>query len=245
NRSLRRQKMTILTGTRVTGVDISGEGVTVVATASRGEQAVTADAVIVAIGIKPNTENLGLEAAGINPNGGFIPVDAFGRTTTPGIFAIGDVTGPPFLAHKASAQALACIDFIAGLNPVPVRMDHIPGCTYCNPQVASVGLTEAAARIRGIDAITGTFPFRANGRSIAMNESEGIVKLVFDRADRNRFVGAHILHAMASELIAELGLALTVGATATDIVHTVHAHPTLSEAVMEAAEDALGRPIHK
>jgi len=243
NRSLRRQKITVMTDSRVTAVDLSGNDVRVTAATAKGDRTVSAEKLVVAIGVRPNSENLGLETAGVTVDRGFVPVDDRGRTSVPGIYAIGDLTGPPLLAHKASAQALVCVDTIAGIDTHPVNFDHIPGCTYCDPQVASVGLTEAAARDRGIDVKTGTFPFRANGRSIAMNETEGMVKLVFDASDRMRLVGAHILHALASELVAELGVVLNAGGTAEDIARTIHAHPTLSEAVMEAAEDALGRPF--
>ena len=245
NRNLRRQKMTVMTGTRVTGVDTSGAGVTVTAEGPKGLATLEAEKLLVAIGVRPNSEDLGCEDAGIEMNRGFIKTDDFGRTNVRGVYAVGDVSGPPLLAHKASAEALVCIDAIAGLRPTPINPDHIPGCTYCIPQVASVGLNEKTARERGIDIKTGSFPFRANGRSIAMGETDGIVKLIFDTAAREKLVGAHIMHAMASELIAELGIVLTMGGNAEDIARTIHAHPTLSEAVMEAAEDALGRAVHK
>lgn len=245
NRSLRRQKLNVLTQSKVTAVDTSGEMVSVDVETPKGNKTLTAEKLVVAIGVSPNTSDIGLESAGVATERGFVTVDGMCRTSVAGVYAIGDITGPPLLAHKASAQALVCVDSIAGLNPQPVPGDHIPGCTYCHPQVASVGLTETAARERGIDVQIGTFQFRANGRSIAMNETEGVVKLVFDKGDDYRLVGAHIMHAMASELIAELGVVLTMNGTACDIAHSIHAHPTLSEAVMEAAEDALGRPVHK
>lgn len=245
SRSLRRQKINVLAGTRVTGVTKDSNGVTVTAESPKGPVTLAAERLLVAIGVRPNSENLGLEDAGVEVNRGFVKTDDYGKTSVPGICAVGDLTGPPLLAHKASAEALVCVDTIAGLSPHPVNRNHIPGCTYCIPQVASVGLTEKAARERGIDVKIGSFPFRANGRSIAMNESDGIVKLVFDAADNHRLVGAHIIHAMASELIAELGVVLTMGGGAEDIGRTIHAHPTLGEAVMEAAEDALGRAVHK
>ncbi|HPQ41802.1 MAG TPA: dihydrolipoyl dehydrogenase, partial [bacterium] len=165
NRSLRRQKITVMTDSRVTAVDLSGNDVRVTAATAKGDRTVSAEKLIMAIGVRANSENLGLETAGVTVDRGFVPVDDRGRTSVPGIYAIGDLTGPPLLAHKASAQALVCVDTIAGIDTHPVNFDHIPGCTYCDPQVASVGLTEAAARDRGIDVKTGTFPFRANGRS--------------------------------------------------------------------------------
>ena len=245
NRNLRRQKINVFTGTRVTGVATNEAGVTVSAEGPKGPMTLTAEKLLVAIGVRPNSEGLGFEEAGIEMNRGFIKTDGFGRTNVRGVYAVGDLSGPPLLAHKASAEALVCVDAIAGLRPTPINRDHIPGCTYCIPQVASVGLTEKAARERGIDIKTGSFPFRANGRSIAMDETDGIVKLIFDRAAGEKLIGAHVMHAMASELIAELGIVLTMGGNAEDIARTIHAHPTLSEAVMEAAEDALGRAVHK
>lgn len=245
-RSLRRQKINVLTETRVTRVDVDkGHGVAVHADGPKGQTTVEAEKLLVAIGIRPNSSGLGLEEVGVELNRGFVKTGAFGKTNVSGIYAIGDVAGPPLLAHKASVEALACVDAIAGLNPHPVDLEKMPGCVYCSPQVASVGLTEKAAIERGFDVAVGTFPFRANGRSVAMGETDGIVKLVFDRRAGMLLKGAHILHSMASELIAELGVVLTMKGTAYDIARTIHAHPTLSEAVMEAAEDALGRPIHK
>jgi len=245
NRSLRRQKLKIMTNTKVTAVEHSDAGIIVTVSSSKGDKKIEAEKLIVAIGVQPNTKNIGLENTKVHCERGFVKVDETGQTNASGIYAIGDVTGPPLLAHKASAQAIICVDFIAGMDPHPLDLDLIPGCTYCNPQVASIGLTEKQAREKGHNVKTGTFQFRANGRSIAMNETEGIVKLVFDGDEKNKLLGAHILHALASELIAELGVVMTMGVGAESIARTIHAHPTLSEAVMEAAEDALGRPIHK
>lgn len=245
-RSLRRQKMAVLTRTRVTRVETDDTGGVVVHAEGPGGQMVCkAEKLLVAIGIQPNSDGLGLEEAGIEMNRGFVKTGAFGKTTIPRVYAIGDLAGPPLLAHKASSEALACVDAIAGLNPHPIDVENIPGCVYCIPQIASVGLTEKAAIERGIDAVTGVFPFRANGRSVAMGETDGMVKLIFDRGSAMKLIGAHVLHAMASELIAELGIVLSMKGNAHDIARTMHAHPTLSEAVMEAAEDALGRPVHK
>ncbi len=245
-RSLRRQKINVMTETRVTRVDVNkGHGVTVHAEGPKGQVMTEAEKLLVAIGIRPNSNDLGLEEIGVELNRGFVKTGKFGKTSVSGIYAIGDVAGPPLLAHKASVEALACVNAIAGLNPQPVDMGKMPGCVYCAPQVASVGLTEKAAIEQGFDVAVGAFPFRANGRSVAMGETDGIVKLVFDRKAGMQLLGAHILHSMASELIAELGVVLTMNGTAYDIARTIHAHPTLSEAVMEAAEDALGRPIHK
>jgi dihydrolipoamide dehydrogenase len=245
NRSLRRQKFKVLTDSKVMGVDKEDEGIVVHVENKKGQMEVRAEKLLVAIGIQPNIENLGLEKAGIELDHGFIKTDNLGKTSKSGIYAIGDVSGPPLLAHKASAEALICVDAIAGQNPQPINYDHIPGCTYCIPQVASVGITEKKAVEKGIDVKTGSFPFRANGRSITMGETDGLVKLVFDEADDFRLVGAHIMHVMAGELIAEPSVVIAMEGNAHNIARTVHAHPTLSEAMMEAAEDALGRPIHK
>jgi dihydrolipoyl dehydrogenase len=244
NRSIRRKKITVLTETRVTGVQVDAEGVEVTASGPRGETCLKADTILLAAGVRPNIESIGLDAAGVEIERGFVRVDDHLWTGVKGLFAIGDLTGPPMLAHKASMEAVMCINGIADpLSFEPVDPDQIPGCTYCHPQVASVGLTEARAEARGISVVTGEFPFRASGRSIAMEETEGLVKLVFDAANM-KLVGAHILHAGASELIAEAGLALKMKATARDLAGTVHAHPTLSEAVMEAAAAALGEAVH-
>ncbi len=245
NRSLRRQKMKVLTSTKVTKVSKNRNGIEIHIETNKGQTDITAEKMLVAIGIRPNTEKLGLEEYGIEQDRGFIKTDEFGKTSKKGVYAIGDITGPPLLAHKASAQALVCVNAITGHNPSPINFDHIPGCTYCIPQVASVGMTEQKARESGVDVKTGTFPFRANGRSITMGETDGLIKLVFNKSDNLKLVGAHIMHAMAGELIAEPSAILAMEGTAHDIARTVHAHPTLAEAIMEAAEDALGRPIHK
>ncbi|MFQ6614656.1 MAG: FAD-dependent oxidoreductase, partial [Fidelibacterota bacterium] len=206
-------------------------------------ETITAEAVLVAVGVTGNGENLGLEKVGVTMEQGFIPVDAYCRTTRTGIYAIGDVTGPPLLAHVASAQGHVAAEHAAGLSPHPVRSDRIPGCTYCRPQVASVGFTEAEARRQGLKVKVGRFDFRANGKATATGQTEGFIKLIFDET-YGELVGAHILGENATELIAEMNLALTLEATWDEVGNTIHAHPTLSEAVMEAALDAQGKAIH-
>ncbi len=240
-RALRRKKITIHTGTKVTHVEKTVAGVTIDAEGPKGAVRIEAEKLLVAVGTRPNSENLGLEALGVHIDRGLIRVDDAKKTDGDGIYAIGDVIGAPMLAHKASMDALICINAIAG-HPVPPRQP-IPGCTYIHPQVASVGLTEKAAVAAGYSVKKGLFPFRANGRSIAMNETDGLVKLVFD-ASNDRLIGAHIIHVSASDLIAEAGLALNLNATARSLAETVHAHPTLSEAIMEAAASVLGEAIH-
>jgi len=244
SRSLRRKKIKTHVETRVTNISITDDSVSIQASGPKGEINLSADAVLMAIGVRPNTADLGLESLDIELSGPFIQVNERLETNIPGIYAIGDVAGPPLLAHKASMEALCCVNNLAGhASFQPINYDTIPGCTYCQPQVASVGLTEKAAVKKGYQVIKGVFPFRANGRSIAMEESDGIVKLVFDKSN-HQLLGAHILHAGASELIAELGVALKMNATAHDLAGTIHAHPTLSEAVMEAAAVVLGEAVH-
>ena len=243
NRTLRRKKIDIHVSTRVTGVQLNAGTAIVSALSPKGAIELVAEKVLVAIGVRPNVENLGLEALGVEFQHGFIKVNDRYESSVPGVYAIGDVAGPPMLAHKASMEAVCCINGIAGHGFRPMDYQAIPGCTYCHPQVSSIGLTERSAGEKGLEVVCGVFPFRANGRSIAMDETDGIVKLVFAKPGL-KLVGAHILHAMASELIAELALALRMGATASDIASAIHAHPTLAEAVMEAAGRVLGEAIH-
>jgi dihydrolipoamide dehydrogenase len=196
-----------------------------------------------AVGVQGNVENLGLEDLGVVIERGQIKVDGAYRTSVAGLFAIGDVIGAPWLAHVASAEGIICVEAIAGLNPDPLDYETIPGCTYCQPQVASLGLTEEKARAVGFELNIGRFPFRPLGKAVATGETEGFVKLIFDRK-YGELLGAHILGAGATEMIAELVLAKRLEATGKDLFRTVHAHPTLSEAVMEAAAVAYGEAIN-
>jgi dihydrolipoamide dehydrogenase len=196
-----------------------------------------------AIGVQGNIENMGLETAGVRTEKGWIQVDDFSRTSSPGIYAIGDVAGPPWLAHVASREGIVCVEAIGGKNPQPVDYENIPGCTYCQPQVASLGLTEERAIAEGHEVKVGRFPFSASGKARAIGETDGLVKLIFD-ARYGELLGAHILGSEATELIAELGVAKTLETTVDGIANTIHAHPTLSEAVMEAAENAYGRSVN-
>ena len=198
---------------------------------------------IVAIGIVPNTENIGLEALGVKTDRGHIAVDGYGRTNVDGIYAIGDVTGPPWLAHKASHEGVVCVEAIAGKKPHPFETWNIPGCTYSRPQVASVGLTEAKAKEEGRKVKVGKFPFIGNGKAIALGEAEGFVKTVFDEAT-GELLGAHMVGAEVTELIQGYAIARQLETTEEDLMHTVFPHPTLSEMMHESVLDAYGRALH-
>ncbi|MDB5719546.1 MAG: lpdA, partial [Alphaproteobacteria bacterium] len=198
---------------------------------------------IVAIGIVPNTETIGLEALGVKTDRGHIATDGFGRTNVEGIYAIGDVTGPPWLAHKASHEGVVCVEAIAGKKPHPFETWNIPGCTYSRPQIASVGFTEAKAREAGHEVKVGKFPFIGNGKAIALGEAEGFVKTVFD-SKTGELLGAHMVGAEVTELIQGYVIARQLETTEEDLMHTVFPHPTLSEMMHESVLDAYGRAIH-
>jgi len=217
--------------------------VKVTVSGKEGSKELKGDVALMAIGVQANSEDLGLEKAGVKTEKGWIQVDDFGKTSAAGIYAIGDVAGPPWLAHVASREALVCVDAIAGKNPQPIDWDNIPGCTYCQPQVASLGLTEEKAIAAGYEMKIGRFPFSASGKARAIGETDGLVKLIFD-AKYGELLGAHILGAGATEMISELGLAKTLESTVKGIEGTIHPHPTLSEAIMEAAENAYGHSIN-
>jgi len=191
-----------------------------------------------------NVENLGLETVGVEYNEGAIQIDEFCRTSVEDIYAIGDVTGPPWLAHVASAQGHVAVEHAFGKQARPLDYSAIPGCTYCQPQVGSIGLTEQQAREQGYDVKVGRFDFRANGRAMAAGETIGFVKIIFD-GKYGELLGCHIVATEATEMIAELGIAKTLETTWRELAMTVHAHPTLSEAVMEAALDAYGESVHQ
>jgi pyruvate/2-oxoglutarate dehydrogenase complex dihydrolipoamide dehydrogenase (E3) component len=209
------------------------------------ERSFEASLALMAVGVIPNTADLGLEEAGVElGKGGFIKVDEYMTTTVEGIYAIGDVAGPPLLAHVASGQGIIAVEKIAGESPGPFRAELMPRCVYCQPQVASVGLTEDQAKERGHEVTVGRFPFRASGKSVAVGERDGMVKVVAD-AKTGRLLGAAIIGSEATELISEPTLAQSLDDGCRKLLSTVHAHPTLSEAVMEAAGDAFGMAIHK
>ena len=242
-REFKKQGIEIMTDTKVESATASGNGVTVRVNNKKGSQELKAEIALVAIGIQGNSDELGLEKIGVQVEKSWISVDKRNyKTTVNGIYAIGDVIGPPWLAHVASAEGIRCVEGVAGVETEPLDYNSIPGCTYCQPQVASIGITEAKAKELNYETKIGRFPFTANGKAIATNEAVGFVKLIFD-AKYGELLGAHIIGHGATELIAELGVAKKLETTPYEIMRTVHAHPTLSEAVMEAAEDALGHAI--
>lgn len=241
--SFKKQGIEILTSTKVDSVKAGAKEVAVVVTTPEGKQELKGDVALVAIGVQGNVENLGLENVGVQVEKSHIKVDKDYKTNVAGIYAIGDVNGPPWLAHVASAEGVHCIEAIAGHNPAPIDYTTIPGCTYCQPQIASVGMTEDKAKEAGYELKIGRFPFRPLGKAVAIGETEGMVKLIID-AKYGEILGAHIMGAEATEMIAELVLARKLEATGKDLFHTIHAHPTLSEAVMEAAAAAYGEAIN-
>ncbi len=207
------------------------------------KEILSADLALNAIGIQANIENIGLETLGIELDRGFIKVDEYLRTNIEGVYAIGDVAGPPWLAHKASAEAIVCAEQIAGHKPQAIDYKNIPGCTYSHPQVASVGMTEAQAKDAGYDVKIGKFPFTASGKAHGIGEAKGFVKIVFDEK-YGEILGAHMIGPDVTELIAEIGLARSLDATAQTLFKTIHAHPTLSEAIMEASAAAYGEAVN-
>jgi dihydrolipoamide dehydrogenase len=234
----------LLTETRVLSAKTVGAGVEVKVQKKDGtEETLKADLALNAIGIQANIENIGLEALGVGLEKGSIKIDKFMRTNVEGIYAIGDVAGAPWLAHKASAEGITAAEVIAGHHTDGVDYGNIPGCTYCNPQVASIGMTEEKAKAAGYEVKVGKFPFTAAGKAHAIGEAKGFVKLVFD-AKYGELLGAHMIGPDVTEMIAEMGLARTLGATGPTIFKTMHAHPTLSEAVMEAAAAAYGEAVN-
>jgi dihydrolipoamide dehydrogenase len=240
--NFKKNGIDILTESKVESIT-TGKGVKVVVVTKEGKKELNADVALMAIGVQGNTENMGLESVGVKVEKGWIQVDDFSRTNVNGVYAIGDVAGPPWLAHVASKEGVVCVEALAGKNPQPINYDNIPGCTYCQPQVASIGLTEEKAIAAGYQIKVGRFPFSASGKARAIGETDGLVKLIFD-AKYGELLGAHILGADATEIIGELGVAKTLETTVAGIAGTIHAHPTLSEAIMEAAENAYGHSIN-
>lgn len=243
-RHLRKDKIKLNTSCKVLSAKTVADGVEVLIEKKDGTtETLKAEKALSAIGIQANIENLGLEEVGIELERGFIKINDKMQTSVPNIWAIGDVAGAPWLAHKASAEAIACAEIIAGHRDHGIDKTNIPGCTYCHPQVASVGLTEDAAIAKGFELRIGKFPFTASGKAYAIGEAKGFVKLVFDKAT-DKLIGAHFIGPDVTEMIAEAGLAMHFSATGPDIFHTIHAHPTLSEAVMEAAANAWGEAVN-
>lgn len=243
-KAFHKRGIEMLTGNRVEAIEPAAKGVKVTVSSDGKQQVLEAEQTLVAIGFKPNTENLGLENVGVTlDKKGFITVDDNMATNVRGIYAIGDVTGKLLLAHAASAMAIHCIETIKGIKRKPIDFSMIPSATYCHPQVASFGMTEKQAAEAGKQVKVGKFPFQANGKALGLGESTGFVKVVVD-AKYGEILGAHLIGPEVSELLPELSLAQQSELTVEELAHNIHAHPTLSEAIMEAAEDALGHAIH-
>jgi dihydrolipoamide dehydrogenase len=243
-KAFEKQGMKIFTGATVKGLKKNGGGVIAAVEGGGKTSEIAVDRVILAVGIVGNVENIGLEGTKVKVEKTRILINEWCETHEPGVYAIGDVVGPPWLAHKASHEGVICVEKIAGLNDVhPLRRDAIPGCTYCMPQVASVGLTERAAKEQGREVKVGRFPFLGNGKAIALGEPDGLVKTVFD-AKTGELLGAHMIGAEVTELIQGYTIAKTLETTEAELMHTIFPHPTLSEMMHEAVLDAYGRVIH-
>lgn len=242
-RAYKKQGIKIMTEAEVTSVDTKGSGCKVHVKTKKGEEVLEADIVLSAVGVVSNLENIGLETVGIATDKGKIVVDEYYRTNIPGYYAIGDCVPGPALAHVASAEGIICVEKIAGAHTEPLDYGNIPGCTYCFPEVASVGMTEKAAREAGYDVKVGKFPFSASGKASASGHKEGFVKLIFD-AKYGELLGGHMIGANVTEMIAEIVAVRKLETTGHELIKTVHPHPTLSEAVMEAAAAAYGEVIH-
>lgn len=242
-RSFKKQGIKVLTSAEVQSVDTKGKTLKVAVKTKKGQETIECDQVLSAVGVVGNIEDLGLEELGVKTEPGRIVIDEFGRTNVEGIYAIGDVAGGPWLAHKASHEGVTCVEKIAGENVQPINRNNIPGCTYCQPQIASVGYTEAAAKEAGFEVKVGKFPFTASGKASALGHTEGFVKVIYD-AKYGEWLGCHIIGRDATELIAEAVTARTLETTAHEVIESMHPHPTLSEAVMEASRAAYGRAIN-
>jgi dihydrolipoyl dehydrogenase len=243
-KSFEKQKIKILTGAKVSKVEKQGNRLGAEILDEKGARhSISVDRIISAVGVTGNVEGLGLEQLGVKVDRGTIVIDGHCRTNVPGIYAIGDVAGPPMLAHKAEHEGVVCVEAIKGLNPHPMDKRLIPGCTYCNPQVASVGLTEQAAKSAGYEIRVGRFPFLANGKALAMGEPDGLVKTIFDKKT-GALIGAHMVGAEVTELVQGYVIAMNLETTEEELMHTVFPHPTLSEMMKEAVLDAYGRVLN-
>lgn len=242
-RTFKKNGIKIKTGSEVTHVDTSGSGCVVTVKTKKGEEKIECDVVLSAAGVQANIENIGLEQVGIKTDKGKIVVDGYYKTNVDGYYAIGDCVPGQALAHVASAEGIICVEKIAGHHPQPLDYNNIPGCTYCSPEIASVGYTEKAAKEAGYDILVGKFPFSASGKASAAGHKDGFVKVIFDKK-YGEFLGCHMIGANVTEMIAEAVVARKLETTGMEIVKSVHPHPTMSEAVMEAAADAYGEVIH-
>jgi len=242
-RSFKKSGIKIMLGSSVEKVDTSGSGCEVHVKTKKGEEVIDCDIVLSAVGVTPNTENIGLGDVGIATDRGFITVDEYYKTNIPGYYAIGDCIPGPALAHVASAEGILCVEKIKGEKVEPIDYGNIPNCTYCSPEVASVGMTEAAAKEAGYEIKVGKFPFSASGKAKAAGASDGFVKLIFD-AKYGELLGGHMIGANVTEMVAELVSIRKLETTGHQIIKTIHPHPTMSEAIMEAAAAAYGEVIH-
>jgi dihydrolipoamide dehydrogenase len=243
-RALNKKRITVHTGAKVASVKVAGKTVTTTFTGGDGKsQSVTSERLLLAVGVRANTEGFGLEGMGVTLDRGFIQIDEHYRTSSPGIWAIGDCTGPPALAHVAMAEGARCVEEMAGHHPQLINYDAIPGCTYCDPEVASIGKTEAQAREAGLDIQVGRFPFSVNGKAVGAGYTDGFIKVITNKA-HGEIVGVHAIGHGVTDLVAEMSLAITSEATAHDVLASIHPHPTLSEVMYEATANALGEAVH-
>ncbi len=243
-KAFEKQGIKLLINTKVTKLEKKSDSVVATIDDGKGKpQTIEVDRVISAVGVVGNIENLGLEKLGVKTDRGVIAIDGFCKTNVPGIYAIGDVAGPPMLAHKAEHEGVVCVEAIKGMHPHPMDKNLIPGCTYCHPQVASVGLTEAKAKEGGREIRVGRFPFVGNGKAIALGEDQGLVKVIFDKKT-GQLLGAHMVGAEVTELIQGYVVAMNLETTEEELMHTIFPHPTLSEMMKEAVLDAYGRVLN-
>jgi len=243
-KAFEKQGIKLLINTKVTKLEKKSDSVVATIDDGKGKpQTIEVDRVISAVGVVGNIENLGLEKLGVKTDRGVIVIDGFCKTNVPGIYAIGDVAGPPMLAHKAEHEGVVCVEAIKGMHPHPMDKNLIPGCTYCHPQVASVGLTEARAKEDGREIRVGRFPFVGNGKAIALGEDQGLVKVIFDKKT-GQLLGAHMIGAEVTELIQGYVVAMNLETTEEELMHTIFPHPTLSEMMKEAVLDAYGRVLN-
>lgn len=242
-RSFKKSGMKIMTDSEVTNVDTKGKGCVVSVKTKKGEEKIECDVVLSAVGIASNIEGIGLEDVGVMTDRNKVVVDDYYKTNIPGIYAIGDIVKGPALAHVSSAEAIICVEKICGMSPIPLDYNNIPGCTYCSPEVASVGMTEKAAKEAGLDIKVGKFPFSASGKAQAGGNSEGFVKVIFD-AKYGEWLGCHLIGANVTEMIAEAVVARKLETTGHEIMKAIHPHPTMSEAIKDAVEDAYDEAVH-